>query len=115
MDRVSYFYFKIDILDQTAGADHHGVVGVDVGTVLGDLGVVRLLGLTVAVGQLRRGGCLPQPCPVPAVVVTPDRAAVALLGDQGGDVLVVRTCQFSPENSHSQEYYGQVTPNLLSR
>ena len=50
-------YFKFDISHETAGADDHGVVGVDVGVVLGDLGVVGLVVLVrVTVGQLWRGG-----------------------------------------------------------
>ena len=46
----------LDISDETTGTDDDGVVGVDVGVVLGDLGVVGLvLVLGVAVRQLWRG------------------------------------------------------------
>ena len=88
-----FFY----VSHQTAGADDDRVVGVDVGVVLGDLGVVGLVlvvGLVgVTIRQLWGGGGLAQPGPVAAVVVTSHRATVALFrpsqGPQGRDVLVV--------------------------
>ena len=84
------YFIKFYISHQAAGADDDSVVGVDVGAVLGDLGVVGLvLVLGVAVRQLWRGGRLAQPRPVAAVIVTSHRAAVALFRFQGGDVLVV--------------------------
>ena len=100
---VKIYFIKFDISDQTAGADDDSVVGVDVGVVLGDLGVVGLLVVvSVAVRQLWRGGGLAQSGPVAAVIVTSHRATVALFRPQGRDVLVViRTGQ--AENRHFGE------------
>ena len=87
---IHLFYPWIQhILYEAAGADDDVSVCVDVGVVLSDLGVVGLVWLTVAVGQLGGGGGLAQPGAVPAVVMTSPRATVALLGLQGRDVLVV--------------------------
>ena len=90
---VRIYLIKFNISHETAGTDDDCVGGVDVGVVLGDLGVVGLVVevvvLSVAVCQLWRGGGLAQPGAVPAVVVTSHRATVALLGLQGRDVLVV--------------------------
>ena len=50
---VKIYFIKFDISDQTAGADDDSVVGVDVGVVLGDLGVVGLVVVvSVTVSQL---------------------------------------------------------------
>ena len=114
---VRIYLIKFNVSHETAGTDDDCVGGVDVGVVLGDLGVVGLVVLVrVTVGQLWRGGGLSQPGPVAAVVVTSHRAAVALLGTQGGDVLVVvGTCQISPENSQSLEIFWSADSDLLSR
>ena len=91
---VRIYLIKFNISHETAGTDDDCVGGVDVGVVLGDLGVVGLvLVLGVAVRQLWGGGGLAQSGAVAAVVVTSHRATVALFrpsqGSQGRDVLVV--------------------------
>ena len=92
---VRIYLIKFNISHETAGTDDDCVGGVDVGVVLGDLGVVGLLVVVVGVtvSQLWGGGGLAQPRPVAAVVVTSHGATVALFrpsqGSQGRDVLVV--------------------------
>ena len=110
---IHLFYPWIQhILYEAAGADDDVSVCVDVGVVLSDLGVVGLVWLTVAVGQLGGGGGLAQPGAVAAVVVTSYGAAVALLGGQTGDVLVViRTGQRSPGITTGQNIL--LTPGSL--
>ena len=73
---VRIYLIKFSISHETAGTDDDCVGGVDVGVVLGDLGVVGLVVevvvLSVAVCQLWGGGGLAQPGAVPAVIVTPN-------------------------------------------